>query len=245
MTPTRPWRTALIACAALFTVITAPLAASQSGGHAPDHMAAHGASCSAGSSTVSTCNAGMTSGTAGMMGTGTPMNIGAIPMERFDLMFIDMMIAHHQSAIAMAFVVIEQGTDPALVTLAGDILDTHESDIDRMQEWRGRWYPNAPEFLMGPAVSEMMQDSRHLRGMPHLHMLGLMDPEIAAETIRNAPETVDLAFVNAMLLHHQGAAMMMEAAVLNAGHPELAGLAGTMLEDHQEHLTALHETHMS
>jgi uncharacterized protein (DUF305 family) len=62
-------------------------------------------------------------------------------------------------------------------------------------------------------------------------MMGMMDPEMMAEQLRNAPEPFDLAFINAMLPHHMMALMMAEMAVQQAVHPELAEAAQGMVDE--------------
>lgn len=67
-----------------------------------------------------------------------PMHLqGAHP---FDREFIDAMIAHHQGAIRMARIVIEQGGDPEIKAMAEAIVEAQSSEIEEMNSWRERWY---------------------------------------------------------------------------------------------------------
>jgi uncharacterized protein (DUF305 family) len=58
----------------------------------------------------------------------------------FDKAFIDMLIPHHQGAIRMARIVIEQGNDAELATLAESIIDAQSGEISLMNQWRVDWY---------------------------------------------------------------------------------------------------------
>jgi len=57
--------------------------------------------------------------------------------EPFDAAFIEMMIPHHEGAIAMARIELEKGADPELKVLAQDIIDAQQREIDAMREHLG------------------------------------------------------------------------------------------------------------
>lgn len=61
--------------------------------------------------------------------------------EPFDKAFIDNMIPHHESAIAMAQVVLEESENPEIREIAGAIVDAQEREIEQMRSWRDEWYP--------------------------------------------------------------------------------------------------------
>lgn len=230
--PTR--QAALLVVIAVLLLTAAPLGYAQADPTPMLHAAGlHGPGCSGGAPTVTTCNAGMDQGMTGMSTSMPARTPPAVDMQAFDLHFIDLMIAHHESAIAMATVVIEESTDPVLVGLAGDIIAAQTEEIATLKEWRNRWYRTSP-----PSTTV---STPGMTNLDHLHMMGIMEPDAAARALRTAPETVDRAFANAMILHHQGVTMMFEMAVLHAAHPELAGLAGVMLEAHHEQVVVMQD----
>ncbi|MDQ3913312.1 MAG: DUF305 domain-containing protein [Actinomycetota bacterium] len=59
----------------------------------------------------------------------------------FDKAFIDAMIPHHQSAIAMANVALEESKNQQIRQIAEDIVRAQKREISQMQRWRERWYP--------------------------------------------------------------------------------------------------------
>lgn len=61
--------------------------------------------------------------------------------EPFDKAFIDDMIPHHESAIAMAEVAREKTEDPEIREIANDIVSAQEREIEQMEQWREEWYP--------------------------------------------------------------------------------------------------------
>jgi uncharacterized protein (DUF305 family) len=60
--------------------------------------------------------------------------------EPFDREFIDMMIPHHQGAIRMALMQLDEGKDPEVRKLAQAIIDAQAKEIDAMSTWRVDWY---------------------------------------------------------------------------------------------------------
>jgi uncharacterized protein (DUF305 family) len=60
--------------------------------------------------------------------------------EPFDRAFIDMMVPHHQGAVAMANQLLKDGEQPALRKMAQDIIDAQTKEIAQMRQWRMAWY---------------------------------------------------------------------------------------------------------
>lgn len=184
---------------------------------------------------------------AGMDTMGTPGAGSMMPMGEIDLMFIDMMTPHNEGAIAMSEVALERAEHPELVELAQAIIDSQQAEIEQMQAWRDEWYPDAPVM----SVDEMMGGMGHMMpGMPGMQdmtgmmgmgMMGMMDPKMMAEEMRNAPESFDLAFINAMIPHHLSALMMAEMAMQHATHPELAALAQDMITAQEAEIAMMRE----
>lgn len=63
--------------------------------------------------------------------------------DPFDRAFIDNMIPHHQSAIAMAEVALEESENPEIRELSRNIVDSQRVEIEQMQIWREEWYPES------------------------------------------------------------------------------------------------------
>lgn len=59
----------------------------------------------------------------------------------FDKAFIDEMIPHHESAIAMAEVARQDTENPEIRDIAAGIVDAQRQEIGQMRQWRQNWYP--------------------------------------------------------------------------------------------------------
>ena len=58
----------------------------------------------------------------------------------FDKAFIDAMIPHHESAIAMAQHSLKQAKRPEIRQLAQEIISSQEQEITQMKQWQTAWY---------------------------------------------------------------------------------------------------------
>src|SRR4028119_826058 len=61
--------------------------------------------------------------------------------EPFDKAFIDNMIPHHESAIEMAQVVLEESENPEIREIAESLVKAQERETPSMTSWRDEWYP--------------------------------------------------------------------------------------------------------
>ena len=75
---------------------------------------------------------------------GMEMDVSMLQRAKpFDRAFIDMMVPHHQGAIAMAKQLLKKGEQPALRNLAKDIVSAQTDEIAQMRNWRKAWYGSA------------------------------------------------------------------------------------------------------
>jgi uncharacterized protein (DUF305 family) len=74
-----------------------------------------------------------------MMGMTNPDELAN--KDPFDRAFIDTMIPHHQSAIEMARVALENSDNPKIKELAENIVGAQQKEIEQMRQWREEWYP--------------------------------------------------------------------------------------------------------
>ncbi len=175
---------------------------------------------------------------------GTPMAGGTMP-EEFDLMFIDMMIVHHEGAIAMAEVALTEGQHQEIRDLAATIIESQQAEIDQMKTWRDTWYPSAqamPIDQMVQMMGGMMGQMPSMMGTPAMGMMGMHgmgmmgDPAAEAEALRNATGPFDQAFIEMMIPHHQSAVAMAQAALQHAVHPEITTLAQAIIDTQDQEI---------
>lgn len=140
-----------------------------------------------------------------MPSTMAGMDHGAMASDApYDAAFIDSMIIHHESAIAMAQQALQQAERPEVKTLAQAIVSAQEAEITQLKGWRAAWYPDLAE------TSGMGMD------------MGPM--EVAA-----GEGSFDQRFIQAMIPHHEGAVAMAKDAQTKAEHQEIKDLAQAVI----------------
>lgn len=146
---------------------------------------------------------------------GHSMDLGPADAE-FDLRFIDAMTPHHQGALEMAQDVLEKSRRPELKKLAQAIMAAQNPEIQQMQKWRTAWYPKAPKEPIawhGAMKHSMPMSQEQIHGMKMTMDLGKADAQF------------DLRFLNAMIVHHEGAVTMAQEVLQKSKRPEMQKLA--------------------
>ena len=64
----------------------------------------------------------------------------ALPPQEFEVMFMEMMIRHHQKAIREAEKCLDKAFHPELHRLCRSIIETQSAEIDQMEAWLCEWY---------------------------------------------------------------------------------------------------------
>lgn len=133
----------------------------------------------------------------------------------FDEQFIDMMAAHHASAIEMAKMALKRAKHPELKSLARKMIAAQSKEIAQFHKLRGQWYGSAR--FAGYGMDGMMMRQM---GMGPNEMTGLM------RTSR-----FDYAFISAMIPHHSGAITMARWETQSGTHPLLRRIAAKIIRD--------------
>ena len=152
----------------------------------------------------------------------------------FDRAFIDMMVPHHESAVAMAQVALALAEHPDLRQMAMDIIVAQEMEISELRTWRKDWYGSlvtppitAMPILPGIEIGGMSMDAMHELDMSmDIRDLWSADP-------------FDLAFIDAMISHHQSAIDAAKLALTRADHPKVKKLAQAIVASQQAEIEQL------
>ncbi len=155
----------------------------------------------------------------GPVSAATPRASSPATAAPFDRQFIDMMVPHHQSAVAMAQVALTRARRPQIKSLARSIIADQNSEISQMKTWRQQWY--------GSSTTPSMANMPMLPGMK-MSMSGMMMVHDIASLKTATP--FDKAFIDDMMPHHQ---MAIDAATMElqrGSHQQLKDLALSIIK---------------
>jgi uncharacterized protein (DUF305 family) len=155
-----------------------------------------------------------------------------------DRMFLDMMVPHHEGAVDMARIALERAEHPELKALAESIITSQEAEIATMTAWRKAWFGSDAAAAMGAGMEHSGHSGMSGSGMSG--MSGMMDMSKSIETLKTA-NPFDLAFIDAMIPHHEGAVHMAEMARGKAERPEIKDLAASITVAQQKEILQLQE----
>ncbi|MBA2595346.1 MAG: DUF305 domain-containing protein [Chloroflexota bacterium] len=190
------------------------------------------------------CETAMTaSPMAGMVNTsmGTPAadddhDMAGVGVE-FDLLYIDMMVPHHASIIALAQAAQNRLTDDRLQTIAGTIVADQQAEIEELRGLREQWYGSTESMPMDSAMMDMMTEM--MPGMGDMNTMAMqMDPVALITTFCDA-EDPDLAFIELTIPHHEMAIRASQAALEQATHDEIRTIAERVIQDQQREIDEL------
>lgn len=183
--------------------------------------------------------AGPAGSPSGAPGPSTPPGASQAAASDFDQAFIDMMVPHHRSASEMAELAQDRAEHQELQTLAGEIIEAQEAEIAQMKEWREAWFGSAetPPMDAMPLLPGM-----EMEGMDGMEMgeRATMDMTMDIEALRDA-EPFDLAFIDAMVSHHESAIDAGEIALEESQNPDIRTLAEEIISSQQAEIEQMTE----
>ena len=155
-----------------------------------------------------------------------------IMMNNIDEHFIEQMIPHHDSAIAMANIALTKATHPEIKTLANNIIESQSKEIKDMQGWYKDWFSR--DVNNGDTYS-MMGGMMSQGGM---HMVGRQENDTQA--LENAVD-FDKTFIENMIPHHQLAVMMAQMLKAGTNRPEMLTLANNIIESQSKEIQEMQD----
>ncbi len=117
---------------------------------------------------------------------------------KYEQDFMMGMIDHHQMAIDMAEMCLEEAVHPELRSMCENIIATQSAEIQQMQSWLSDWYGVTYEPMMKAGMMRQMEKLAALSG-----------------------EDFEIAFMEMMIRHHRAAVQEGQQCVRRAYHEAL------------------------
>jgi len=133
--------------------------------------------------------------------------------SRVDIMFARMMIPHHQQAIDMSELAIENTTNPDVLRLAEHIRDAQGAEIELMESWLDESEGRMTMGDNGVGVG--------MGGMLSEREMTALEDATGAE--------FDRLYLEGMIDHHEGAIRMTQM-ILHSENPEMRALGHAIVE---------------
>lgn len=137
----------------------------------------------------------------------------------YDLQFLDTMMAHHQGAVEMAKMIDSRTQNAELKTFGAQIIADQSKEIAQMKAWRAKWFAGKPSAM-----------NMEMPGMADSMKMDMAKLSAAKDG------DFDLAFVQMMIPHHDGAVEMSKEALAKAQHPEIKTLSNQIIKVQQEEI---------
>lgn len=149
-----------------------------------------------------------------------------------DRHFIEEMIPHHESAIAMAQVALARETSSELRTLALAIIETQTMEIEQMRAWYRSWFgTDVPKYARGSMGGMMGHGGMgiHMQGMS-----GDLDRLVVATDFQ-------AEFARQMISHHEMAIMMARMLAASTRRPDMRQFARAIIETQSAEIELMRE----
>jgi uncharacterized protein (DUF305 family) len=149
-----------------------------------------------------------------LMGCSTSSNSG---YSSQDIMFAEMMIPHHQQAIEMSDLALQNSEDSEVRALAQQIKDAQAPEIEKMKSWGASSNAHMGHMMDGMLSGEEMDALRSARGAEF-----------------------DRLFLEGMIKHHEGAIDMAEM-VVDSKNLDVSALAKAIIEAQRTEISTMKE----
>jgi uncharacterized protein (DUF305 family) len=154
-----------------------------------------------------------------------------------DQVYIDMMIPHHLSVVALAEAALPELADERLVTIAEAIIAAQTAEVEELLNYREAFYGDREIMPMDDHMMGMMMDM--MPGMGSMEdMMFQMNAEAQVLAFCGADDP-DLAFIDMVIPHHEMAIVSSEPVVESGIHPEIVAFAERVIADQQAEIDQL------
>jgi uncharacterized protein (DUF305 family) len=150
-------------------------------------------------------------GMSGNRSMGMQHGYGSTNYTGADVMFLQMMIPHHQQAIDISNIALKTSKDAELLALASTIIKAQTSEIVQMNSW--------------------LKDAGATTDMGHsMGMGGMLDDAELSKLTSATGRTFNKLWLEGMIGHHDGA-IHMTTMIADASNPDIKAFGENVVKD--------------
>jgi len=173
------------------------------------------------------------------MDMGTPTSDMEMGEVELDQLYIDMMIPHHASIVALSQAALPRLTDERLIEIARTIIDTQTAEQEELRRYREEFYGDPEPMAMEGQTMDMMMEA--MSGMGSMEDMSFQMDSQAQVNAFCAAENPDLAFIDLTIPHHEMAIAASEIALEQAIHQEIKDFSQRVIDAQQAEIDELLE----
>jgi len=151
--------------------------------------------------------------------------------DSVDVGFFQDMATHHNQAVAMGYLYLQNGTDPLLRQIATEIINYQNAEIGMMNDHLAQWGQQGTEGADAMAWMGMK--------VPRDEMPGLATKTQMDQLANAHGQELNDLFTRMMILHHEGGVHMAEYAATHAGTETVRSWATAMADGQRGEIAEL------
>ncbi|WP_240645786.1 DUF305 domain-containing protein [Georgenia sp. SYP-B2076] len=161
------------------------------------------------------------------------------PEASVDVGFARDMQTHHVQAVQMSSLVRDRSDDPAVRSVALDIMLTQQQQAGQMFGWLEQW--GYPQSDPGPQMAWMADHSSHTAVPAGGLMPGMATRAQLNQLAASSGTDAERRFLELMITHHEAGVTMAEYAADNADEDVVRHLALMIVRSQSAELNVLHD----
>ncbi|GGM09747.1 DUF305 domain-containing protein [Nakamurella endophytica] len=174
-----------------------------------------------------------------------------------DVMFVQMMIPHHQGAIAMAQLAASRASNQQVKDLAATIEAAQGPEIEQMTAWLQAWGVSTSTADMSSSTAASSEGGMDHGGMDHGGMTMGKDGDMGSSTAMSMPGEMtdeqmqaleaatgpefDRMFLQMMIEHHTGAVEMAQTELEQGSNSDALQLAESIKSSQTEEIATMQQ----
>lgn len=150
-----------------------------------------------------------------------------------DVTFAQGMIPHHEQAVEMAELATDRAESDDVKRLAADIEAAQAPEIEQLTTWLEQWGAEAPSGAMDHGDMGHGDSGGDMSGMMTEEDMTMLEGAQGAD--------FDRAFLEMMVVHHEGAVEMAETEVADGENPDAIEMAETIISTQEAEIAEMRE----